>query len=300
MRTIRAILAVAVVLAMVGCSGLEPLDADRPRDPGSTVEVPTYAELRARYNDRVDGLERLWARAVVQVDGEDAEGNKLKEQAEGHLQVIRPDRVALTLGKLGETYFMLGSNPRNYWWIDLSAEPKSALVGAQDRVTPEAAAYLGLPIYPGDLIELFGIAPLPEEPAPVGRAVYEQLVAVDLPAATGTKRLLLDPETLEPQRIELIDRSGRLAAASELSRYEMVPVEGDALRKGRVATRVLIRSPQLTGTARFTLNEPTNKSIRSVAFDLTRILKSYSVSDVVDVDELVERAGTAASAEEPR
>ena len=299
MRSVRAILTIGAALVLAGCSGLEPHDADRPADPGTTVEVPTSAELRARYNDRVDGLERLWARAVVQVDGEDAEGNKLREQAEGHLQVIRPDRVALTLGKLGETYFMLGSNPSSYWWVDLSAEPKTALVGAQERVTPEAAAYLGLPIYPGDLIELFGIVPLPEEPGQVGRAVYERLVAVDLPAATGTKRLLLDPDTLEPQRIELIDRAGQLAAASELSRYEMVPVEGDALRQGRVATRILVRSPQLTGTARFTLNEPTNKSIRSVAFNLDRILSAYSVAEVIDVDELVERA-RADAAGDPR
>jgi len=85
----------------------------------SDASLPAYEDVVAAYNARVSAFGRVWARVTAVYRGVDDAGNRLSEQAEGHLQIERPDRVALSLGKLGETYLYLGSNESRYWWIDL-------------------------------------------------------------------------------------------------------------------------------------------------------------------------------------
>jgi hypothetical protein len=75
-----------------------------PRALGITAE-----DVLEAHNARAAALDRLWARASVQVTGADENG-RLSEQAEGHLQIDQPDRVALSLGKLGKVQLYLGSN----------------------------------------------------------------------------------------------------------------------------------------------------------------------------------------------
>jgi hypothetical protein len=94
------------------------------------------ADRRAlqRAHERVTSL---WARASAVIEGEDAEGRDLRERAEGHFQIIPPDQIALSLGKVGNTNLYFGSDDTFYWWFDMiDSERKIATVGPPRRHHP--------------------------------------------------------------------------------------------------------------------------------------------------------------------
>jgi hypothetical protein len=263
--------------------------------------VPTYEAIREANNARVEGLGRVWARVVARLEGKDAAGKALREQAEGHLQIERPEKLALTLGKLGETKFHLGSDEERYWWIDLTESgEKLALVGKHELVSEAAVAAFGLPIHPLDLIELLAITPLPEAPLVDGKlgAVFRARgvasVGVNVPATWGFKRLWVNPQTFEPERVEVRGARGELLAVAMLSDYEWVGVESDDVpSKGRIATRVEVRARGFDGSIRLSLAEPKNRVIKSPIFDFDKLVGLYRVSDVRSVDEWVSERGGA-------
>ncbi|GJM18337.1 MAG: hypothetical protein DHS20C14_05500 [Phycisphaeraceae bacterium] len=261
------------------------------RDTGPLVAAegtapPRYETIAAAYNARVDGLDRLWARAVVRVEGEDAAGKRLREQAEGHLQVIRPDMLALSMGKVGKSFLHLGSDAEHYWWFDsIDEDNEVGMIGRHEIATPEKAAALGLPVHPLDLIELLGITELPEGSRRVGWSKDRTRAVFTVPARWGSRWVWVDPVTFEPSRIVLADRDLGVVAEAELSRYEIVRIDGDATRQPRVATRVVVTTPGFEGFARITMSEPRNRSIPSVAFDLDKLMRRYRVDQLVDVDD---------------
>ncbi len=287
MKPIACLLGV-VLLALGGCSGLDA--PDRGAAPG--MPPPSYAAISAAYNARVDGLDRLWARAVVRVEGEDAEGKRLREQAEGHLQIEQPNKLSLSMGKVGKPFLHLGSDDQNYWWFDALDEGNEiGLIGRHDLATPDKAAALGLPVHPLDLIELLGISPLPDDVRTVGWSKDRTLAVFNVPARWGARWVWVDPETFEPVRIALTDEAFNVVAEAELSHYEIARIDGDATRRPMVATRVVVRTPGFDGFARITMSEPKNRSIPRVAFDLDRLRSRYNVDALTDVDDPAFRAG---------
>ena len=156
------------LVALLGCASMDPLagqheGAAQHETRTPRAEAPSYDEVAARYNDRVAPAETFWARASIRVEGRDAEGGRLSEQAEGHLQIERPRRLALSIGKLGETHLYLGSSDDVYWWMDLiDKDDAFAVFGRHEYVTPDKAAQLGVPVHPLDLIDAIALSPLPE------------------------------------------------------------------------------------------------------------------------------------------
>ncbi|MCB9840080.1 MAG: hypothetical protein H6809_00325 [Phycisphaeraceae bacterium] len=149
---------------MPGCS----TSPEAPETPAivepERVELPSYAEVAGAQNRRVADLDRVWAAASALVTYQDQDGQVRTEQAEGYLQIIQADRVALSLGKqiASEVYFYLGANATHYWWFDrLEAGRKIAYVGTHEMASPERAASLGAPVHPLDLLDLIGITALP-------------------------------------------------------------------------------------------------------------------------------------------
>ncbi|MEQ8769914.1 MAG: hypothetical protein RIB60_05335 [Phycisphaerales bacterium] len=274
----------AMVLLLSGCTSLDT--------PGESVSAgpnespPSYEQIRAAYNERVDGLDRLWARAVVRVEGEDAAGKRLREQAEGHLQIEQPNKLALSMGKVGKPFLHLGSDDAFYWWFDALDEGNEiGLIGRHEEATPDKAAALGLPVHPLDLIELLGISELPEGTRRVGWSKDRTRAVFTVPARWGSRWVWVNPETFEPERIVLADRELNTVAEAELSHYEIARIDGDATRRPRVATRVVVRTPGFNGFARITMSEPQNRSIPRVAFDLDRLRSRYNVETLQDVDD---------------
>ncbi len=275
-RAIGWVLVLAGVLAASGCQ-------TTTRGP-SGEPAPTYAEVRDRYNERVAPIDALWARASVRVEGRDAAGERLREQAEGHLQIEPPARLALSLGKLGETHLYLGSSDELYWWMELiDAEDRPLTFGRHDQATPRKVATLGVPVHPLDLIEATAITPLPED---AGEVAWdgEGIVRVRTRVRWGERTLWLDADTYEPARVEITDASGRVALSAELSRYSTAVKQGDASVNVRVATRYEIRVPDLDAMVRIELFEPRIKPIRAVAFNLETLARAYRVSRREDLD----------------
>lgn len=278
----------AAVLLAGGCAGggqrEEPTARELLGDP------PSYAAVRAVYNTRVDGLDRLWARAVVSVSGSEADGSPFREQGEGHLQVVRPDRVSLTAGKLGKPLFIYGSNSEQSWWIDRSGEESVAVIGPHAGLTRDDYAALGLPVHPLELVELLGITPLPEPDRPLVWSRDGTMAGFLTEGVLGYRLTWIDPETFDPVRISLLDARGEPLVASTLIGTQGVRIDGDATRRPRVPERVEVEVAGTDLAVRVSLNEPRNRRIDARNFDGEALLGIYEV-------ERVERlGGTSADA----
>lgn len=157
---VRIALAACVLLTAGGCESTPDESNDGQvvrRDP-----PPTYAEIARLYNPRLEALDRMRARANVRLRYRDDDGEWKEEQPEGLLQIVRPDRLALSLGKASSTLYWFGCDDKRYWWLDLNEKPKRARVGTR---TPDGAAareQLGVSVAPWDLVYLLGIVPLDE------------------------------------------------------------------------------------------------------------------------------------------
>lgn len=266
-----------------------PACATAGRDNGTDPvgPPPAWAELREAYNDRADKLDRLWAQTVVRVRTIDDQGRRREDQGEGYLQIIRPDRVSLSLGKLVDRmYFFLGSNEEWYWWLDtLDRDEQFAIVGRHELASREKAAELGVPVHPLDLLELIGITPLPQEgPEPVWSA--DGRLEVALPGRWGTRRLLIDPLEMRPLAIELRSEDGALAARAELDSYTTVRSDGPGANPS-IPRRIFIDLPQIDAEVTLDVSRP--QSVRSrprdIAFDLDELLDRQRIERIRLLDE---------------
>jgi len=296
-----AILWLVCAGAIIGC---ETTPAPPPNAASDTVRrpPPAYAELAAAYNANASALDKVWARVTVVLDATDAEGRTRRDQGEGHLQWIRPDRLALSVGKVGQEGFYLGSNERRYFWLDLVSDPPTAVVGDHETATERSGEAFGLPVHPLDLAELLGLTTLPERaladgalgPAtPVSWAESGELVAVRKRVRAGVARLLLEPDTARLREVELYDTAGRLVATSTLSRDGQVETIEGGGDWPWLPTRVQIEigqsaaesGPRASAIVSLYGMENRGSRQREVAFDFDRLLRAYRVGDVVDLDE---------------
>ncbi|MEM7754461.1 MAG: hypothetical protein AAF297_02380 [Planctomycetota bacterium] len=284
----------ALVLVLAGCAHRET-----PSEPQPIAAVDIdEAAIRDAWAARIVGLDRLWARVTVVVRTVDAEGESVREQAEGHLQIEQPRGVALGLGKLGETYLYLGSNDERYWWIDrVDSDNRVAIVGRHELVTPRKAASLGVPVHPLGLIELLGIQALPEdvefEPGPEpGTIAAVRTFAQDGPAGRSARLTwILDAESYEPRRVTVFDSDGQIAIDAAHEAYQFASVRGDTRLRPRVPGRLMVEIPGIPASVRFALYDPENKPIKPVAFDADRLFRAFRVGEVIDLDAEVSAAG---------
>lgn len=272
---LRAACIALAAVVLCGCGGGK-------RTPVERVDI-TLAEVLEMHNARAASLDRLWARASVQVSGR-TEGGRLNEQAEGHLQIDQPDRVALSLGKLGKVQLYLGSDASRYWWMDMvDGDAKSVVLGRHDLVTPRKAELLGVPVYPRDLVRLIGITPI-ERDRVIGELVQEDgRLVLEAGLAAGRMRVYFDPASVEPARVEMYDAGGVLQVASDLERYDFVTVVGDATLKPRVAEKITLTLGDGT-VVRMSLYAAENRPLADAAFDLDRLVRGYGIDEIYDLD----------------
>jgi hypothetical protein len=270
------------IIALVATTLLSACAAPK-HTPPDTIDI-TLDQVLEKQNTRTAALNRLWARASVQVIGRDASGGRLSEQAGGHLQIEAPDRVALSLGKVGKVQLYLGSNTEFYWWIDMvDRDNKSVIIGRHDKVTAQKAQSLGVPIYPRDLIKLLGITPIDSAAVMSELAAEGKRLVLDTRLDAGHMKTYFDARTLDPVRVEMFDPAGTLLVASDLTRYDFVSVQGDATTKPRVPEKIVLTLTDGT-TVRISLYAPENKPIRPSAFDLERLVRGYHIDRIYDLD----------------
>lgn len=267
-----------MVVSLSGCRG-------GVRKPHPVPGV-TAAQIVEAHNARVRSLDRLWARTSVQVTSTNQKGRRLREQGDGHLQIVQPSSVALTLGKLGQTQLYLGSNDQIYWWIDLlDSDDKIALVGRHSLVTSEKAGLLGVPVPPRDLIHLLGITAFPEQVA--GQEITwdsDSRAGLETPSDSGSRRLWFNVSSMEVVRVELLDAGGRVVLTARLERYAPVNVVGDATVKPRAPEQANITYAGDGTNVKISLYAAENRPIRPTAFDFDKLVKGLGVERLYDLD----------------
>ncbi len=268
----------AVVLSLLaGCTNTPKPEARELPPTGSIVEA---------HDGRVAALGSFWARASVRVEGRDAVGSRFSEQGEGHVQSERAGRVAITLGKLGEVYFALGSNEDRYWLIDVSDSSRRVIVsGEQSSVTPEKAAALGLPVHPRDIPLLLGLNPIGD--AIIGDPSFNDRgqIVVQIEARWGRAEFRFQPGTLDLIGTAAYDADGTLLADATLSRHIGVGNEVGQGTLGRVPGKAEIRVPGFDGFVRMVLEDPRVRPINPTAFDPERLRRAYRVREAIDLDQ---------------
>ncbi len=290
MRIARPVLLISLVTMLWGCSSTKTVDISRLGDPPSTTEL---AEI---HNQRIEPLDTLWARISLRAKGTYSDGAPYEEQGEGHLQLVKPTNISLTIGKLGETYFAFGANAEQYWSFDLSnGDRKIVLIGQLDQTTPEKAGAIGLPVHPAELIALTGLMPIDLTRAGGTRWADDgKSVGVSMPSRWGSVMLWISPKTNLVVRSQVFDRIGDLVATAELSRYKEASIKGD--HKGAqpimVPGKIEITTPNDSGFIRIELSEPRSKAIRPIVFDPSKLSRAYRVDETINLDAAFEHSDT--------
>lgn len=295
------LLTIALVLsaALVGCATEQRSANPTPYLPEpvqtEAEDLPSYAELAQRYNANVEKLDRLRASTVVAMRWTDEEGERHYEQGEGLFLFMQPERVTLTVGKLGDAKLWAGANAERYWMFDLR-DSGTAYVGAHENVGKPCVEQLPLPVNPRAVPYLLGLLPLDESLADMAPPV-EELRGHYLIEPPGVNvRMLLHPETALPVRVDLTDEQGRSAIVALLEDYGTVEQEG-------VGTDASARIPQraafhaLDNDAELTLHlsDATDgrrfDTIKDEMFDFDAILADQEPAEVVNLDEPCDEDG---------
>lgn len=253
--------------------------------------LPSYAEVYAKAEERVGALERFWAIAVVGLRYRDAEGEAHREQGEGHLQVVRPSHVALTIGKLGETYLLLGCDAERFWWIE-RLETRRAYVGGQEGARNLALERVGVPVLPTDVLVLADMvawpAPESDDAGRVVRADGPGLFAVEFAEAGRLRRVTLTRRVFDPVGVELFAEDGRLVARSELSQHQRVDNRIEPLLAQRVPARINIDVPSAESRIELNLSrmEISERRPKALVFDLDELIERLGIEEVIRLEEV--------------
>jgi hypothetical protein len=207
---------------------------------------------------------------------------------------VQPYNVALSIGKLGETLFWLGGDAERFWIFELG-EMDRVSVSRHDNVGSACARAMSVPVHPLTLVELIGITPLDAGAGGrVGLDESGERLVVDIPHTGGSRRLLLDHETLLPERVELYDGEGALAIWSELDEYERIAMDGSPGFNPQIATRIEIDSSDESAQVRVFLSDVSDGiaigRIPDAAFDFETLTRAHRPDYTIVLDEGCERS----------
>lgn len=299
---IAVLLLVLLTLTTVGCHKPNTLTTN---DGFVSPLVPadiTYTELAKQYNAAIKPMTQLWSRADIDIEwievDEDGDRKFRSESGNGKF-IMRQGRTvkdtAMTVEKLGKIYLWAGSNQRIYYLFDrVDGDHKKLYVGkhmhvkfldSEPQTEPKA---FPLPIHPRTVPRLLGLVKLPEAIFPeTGTTVdlYRDQYLLNYPEAN--LRMLIDPATFRPTRVDLTDSEGYSVLTAKLS--GQLEVEAD---------RALPSPPLICDKAevyvagyetRFTLDfqsaTTSSRKIRDQMFDLDALKKALKPDRVIDLDQ---------------
>lgn len=296
-RQVETWLMLMSVVLLVGCQPRPMPEAQVPTGP-----LPSYGQLVARYNANLAGLDQFWSRAVVEMEYQDRKNRRRFEQGEGNLLVVGPQRVALSVGKLGNVLMWAGGDEQRFWLFELH-EDKVAYVGRHENVGKPCAQELPLPVQPRDLPRLLGVVPIDGTPVPTPPEVEAVRGGYLIePPGTGT-RLLLDPVTALPVRIDLLDAQGRTVVTGLLSSPKSVEMSTPATNKPTVHSHLRIsvigRSGQLTLFLSDLSDGKDDPKINPRVFDFERLMTIHKPGDLIVLDRDCLQPSVASATTQP-
>jgi hypothetical protein len=267
-----------------------PLDTGTPAPVRPTLDA---SAVIARYNQRVDRIRQMWARAVIEVQWTDEQGDEHFEQGEGPLIVRKPDELALAIGKLEHVYFWVGCNADRFWLLSLSPpdeQPRTAYVGTPTGLA--ASEQLPLPVSPRELLNLLGLADIPQ-PLPEGAIIQTEadhiILELPLDRITGAVRHLTLNHDGRLTGITVTDSTGQRLIGTTLKRYAPLTIaHAPPGAWPDVPTLIDIQAPARQTSIKLALSEMTdgreNQRIKDVQFDLHKLIEAWNIQRVVNLD----------------
>lgn len=272
-----------MLFLLAGCKN-KPIAVIPPGLPApleNAPPLPTYAHAAAIHNQRVANLDRLWAATEISLEWVEDDKREF-EQGSGNLLLIRPDEVALTIGKLGHVRLWAGMNPAADFLFDLR---DGGIAYVHHKVPGQAYGILPpdlpVPLQPRDVPWILGIMPLPET------GTIEQVNGYWLIEPDGVPtRLLLNPFDGTPFRIDRIgpDGTSTIIALHD----EFLPVDGADGPTALMARRLQI--VQNGKEARIDLElqrlragQQAQRRLRPAAFDFDRLMQAHEPDEVVEL-----------------
>ncbi|MBL1216173.1 MAG: hypothetical protein D8M59_01610 [Planctomycetes bacterium] len=295
--TVICLLAAVLLVGVAGCNGLG--DKDVPAD--DAIVIPTYEELAASQNGRVGKITSYWARGTFEVKWREADGSTRTEIGDGHLVFKPPNRIALTLSKLGEEFLWAGCDDERFW-LFLGGDDSIGYVGRNENVSHPAADLLPLPVHPLDLLELLGLFALPDASNPADRLPPTPEVVLGHPGRFGLRYnwdqherpyrfASFNPDTLLPDWVGFYvpGREPRRLSAS-LTQYASMSIVG--LNPGeypKVPEWVEINDDDHRGWIRLSLRDPSDRTgsgreINNRLFDYKTVKRKMRPGTVVVLD----------------
>ena len=274
-----------LLVALTFMTGCPP--RDRTPAPAS-VPQRSASEIREAYNGRTAAIQRMRARAVVEVSWVDEKDKSHWEQGDGPLLVRKPNDLALAIGKLGNVMFWLGRSDQRYWLLELKTpqgQPTTAYVGQIDELDQLHDRQLPLPLRPDQLIDFLGVTPLPDDfemlmPMASGPGVYQLR---EKESVEGSRRYWWLDEKLRPTRVGFIDSDGQVIAEASLSQYTSLPIAGAPPGAWPdVASYVEIKLPGPRANVKLNLSDLTTdeSKFNDAQFDFDRLVKVYKPQQV--------------------
>lgn len=254
--------------------------------PLEPLSPPLSAEeLVGRYNANLDGIDRLWARTDVALRFLDAEGKPRFERGEGKLIFVRPDHVAMTLGKLNQTVLWAGGDDERYWMFDLTGEGV-AYVGRHENIERVDTQKLPLPIYPDEVPYLLGLEPIDEAVILGEERGYVVLQPVDT-----NLLIMVNPRSGRPARIDVVGSNDRSVLVSRLYDYQPMRIDGEPESAWpKVATRAEFAALDADASFKLTLTDMTDgvrrNRIKDRVFDFEALVEALKPARVIDLDAL--------------
>lgn len=279
-----------VVLLLPACSGRHSFTPEPTPNVGQLTEADlTYREVAEGYNATVAQFDKLFLRTYVRLAWQetDGEGNTSyrSEAGDGKIMYASPGNTVLTVEKLSRVYLWAGSNDERYWLFDqIDESNKVAYIGRYDASGTGDARMLPIPFRPDAVPYLLGLVALdPALDSPVYRYDGQYLIE---PAGMRL-RMLIDPATSRPTRVDLLNERGWSLVTCKLTGQFGVEVEGvPSQRWPSVCDDAeLFVSGQASNMSIELIHATTNpRRVRDRLFDLDVLMGSLKPDVVVDLD----------------
>ena len=275
-------------LTLTGCKPAQPIVPETllPDTIDNVAPLPEYSELIERYNATTAPLVRVWAEAHVDLVWLDEKGKRKSEHGDGRFMYVAPDKVALEIQEFGKG-FWAGSDGERYWLFDLQ-DQRIVYVGRFDLLDQLDEGVFPLPVLPTDLLYVLGLVPIDPDRIPDAPAV-ELVNGYYLiePPGLGL-RMLLNPESARPLRVDLLDQEGNSAVKCVLSKPAKLERSPDMEGLPTPVMPSVVEVYVLNEEARMTLKlkalTTEGRRIRDSHFDFDTLKKVYKPDQVVDLD----------------